>query len=121
MLRSIGEVPQVALAAGDAERIGRALDFQFGFDLPDRRETDTAELRPILLRGLVGPDGRIVATELLQSSGAPDRDRIVRGVWASDGEKVDLSATARGRFVWVELPPVDPTLTTTDAYQRWNP
>lgn len=121
MLAGLGEVPRVSLAEGDALRIGRALDFQFGFDLPDRRDIDQAEMRPIILRGLIGPDGRIVATEIVQSSGMPDRDRIVRGVWASDGDKVDLSATAAGRFVWVELPPVDPLLDTYEAYRRHNP
>ncbi len=120
MLGRIGPVPRGALAQGDAERIGRALDFQFGFDLPDRREEDPAELRPILLRGLVGPDGRIVATELVQSSGVPLRDRIVRGVWARAGHRVDLALRARARFVWVDLPPVDPLLTTGAAYDRWH-
>jgi hypothetical protein len=121
MLAGLGEVPRVSLAEGDALRIGRALDFQFGFDLPDRRDIDPAEMRPIILRGLVGPDGRIVATEIIQSSGMADRDRIVRGVWAREGDKVDLSATAAGRFVWVELPPVDPLLDTYEAFRRHNP
>lgn len=120
MLRRADPVAEAPLADGDAERIGRALDFTFGFDLPDRRESDPAELRPIRLRGLVGPDGRIVATEIAQSSGAPDRDRIVRAVWANEGHRVDLSATARGRFVWIELPPVDPLLTTSEAFDRWR-
>ncbi|HEX9932241.1 MAG TPA: hypothetical protein VGB08_05315 [Allosphingosinicella sp.] len=119
MLDRIGAVPEGALAPGDAERIGRALDFQFAFDLPDRQESDPPELRPILLRGLVGPDGRLVMTQVVQSSGAASRDRIVRGIWASDGHRVDLSATARGRFVWVDLPAVDPLLTTMEASQRW--
>lgn len=121
MLRRLGRVAEVALTAGDAERIGRALDFRFAFDLPDRREDDPAELRPIRLRGLIGPDGRIVATEVAQPSGSPYRDRIVRGIWADLGTSIDLSATAQGRFVWVELPPVDPLLTTTAAFERWNP
>ncbi|HEX8526379.1 hypothetical protein [Allosphingosinicella sp.] len=121
MVASLGRVPNVALAEGDSERIGRALDFQFGFDLPDRREDDPAELRPIRLRGLIGPDGRIVATEIVQSSGVAHRDRTVRGVWAREGGGVDLSATAQGRFVWVDLPPVDPLLTTDEAYRRYNP
>ena len=120
MLRRIGRVRSGALAPGDAERIGRALDFQFGFDLPDRQETDPAELRPILLRGLIGPDGRVVATQVVQSSGVPSRDRIVRGIWVRESHRVDLSATARGRFLWVDLPPVDPLLTTMDAHQRWQ-
>jgi hypothetical protein len=120
MLARIGAVPNGALAAGDAERIGRALDFRFGFDLPDRQESDPAELRPILLRALLGPDGRVVMTRVAQSSGSPSRDRIVRGIWAAEGHAVDLSATARGRFLWVDLPPVDPLLTTSEAWQRWN-
>lgn len=120
MLGRIGDVAEGSLAQGDSERIGRALDFQFGFDLPDRNDSDPSELLPIRLRGLVGPDGRIVATRVLQSSGSQQRDRIVQGVWASDGHRVDLSLTAQGRFLWVELPPVDPLLTTSAAFERWN-
>jgi hypothetical protein len=55
--------------------------------------------RPIELSGACGID---------QSSGLIDRDRAVLAGWAEKAEDVDLSATARGRYVRVKLPPVAP-------------
>jgi hypothetical protein len=115
LLRRAGKVRKARLTPEQEEAISRALDFRIGFDLPDTAEDDPPELKPIVLSALVGPDGRVIRTELVQSSGSPTRDRIVRGAWISDGDKVDLGPTARGRFVRVELPAIDPKLTTMDV------
>jgi len=104
MLRPIRRAPRVALAAGDAERIERIED---ELTASIRLDGDPKTIRPILLRALIGPDGRVVFAEVVQSSGAPRRDLIALGGWAENNAEVDLSATARGRFVWVDLPPVD--------------
>ena len=117
LLRKAGPIRSERLTEEQAELIFRALDFQFGFDLPDARDDDPPGMKPILLRALIGPDGRVIGTELVQSSGSPMRDRIVRGVWLSDGHRADLAGVARGRFVRVDLPPVDPLMTTMKALE----
>lgn len=121
LLRGLGRVRKAALAQGDAERIGKALDYQFALDQPFRREGDAAVLPAIVLRALVGPDGRVVETQVVRSSGVARRDRALRATWIEHGSKVELAAVAGGRFAWVDLPPVDPLLTTYDAYVRHHP
>lgn len=120
LLRRAGRIRSAGLTPDQTEAIFRALDFQMGFDLPDAREDDPPELKPIRLRALVGPDGRAIDTELVQSSGSPMRDRIVRGVWMSESHRVDLGDVARGSFVRVDLPPVDPLMTTMKALDLEN-
>jgi hypothetical protein len=104
MLRPLRRAPPVALAPGDAARIAR-----IGGELTASiaLDGDPRTFRPILLRALVGPDGRVAFAEVIQSSGAAQRDLIALGGWAENYAEVDFSATARGRFVWVDLPPLD--------------
>ncbi|MEG3181423.1 hypothetical protein [Sphingomonas sp. LT1P40] len=120
LVKRLGRVPVVALAAGDAEKIGRAIDWEYGWALGTSGAEKPAPGNLIRLRALVGPDGRVVLVTLTRSCGVAERDRRAMGVWFQYRERADLSATARGRFVWADLPPVDPAMTSSDAYQRWN-
>ena len=121
LLRAIGPVPTARLAPGDAERIGRALEWNFAFFMPYRAGGSPRPDYPAaILRGLVGPDGRVALVEIVRPSGSERHDRALLGVWARWSERVDLAATARGRLVWVTLPPVDLGLTTSEAQQRWG-
>jgi hypothetical protein len=104
MLRPLRRAPRVPLAAGDAERI-EAIEDDLTASIT--LDGDPKTFRPVVLRALVGPDGRVAFAELVQSSGAPRRDRIALGGWAENNDEVDLSASAGGRFVWVDLPPLD--------------
>jgi hypothetical protein len=120
LLRKAGRIHSARLTGEQEEVIFRALDFRIGFDLPDAREDDPPAMKPILLRALIGPDGRAISTEVVQSSGSPMRDRIVQGAWIDEGYKVDLGEVARDRFVRVDLPPVDPLMTTMKALESEN-
>lgn len=120
LLRRAGRIHSARLTREQEEAIFRALDFRIGFDLPDAREDDPPGMKPIRLRALLGPDGRAISTEVVQSSGSPMRDRIVQGAWISEGYKVGLEDVARGRFVRVDLPPVDPLMTTMKALESEN-
>jgi hypothetical protein len=120
LVRRLGAIPVVSLAPGDAERAGRAVDWTIGYGLGSSWFEKRAGLRPIRLRGLIGPDGRIVLAIVQQSSGDLQRDRIALGGWFEKGRTADLSATARGRLVWTDLPAVDPLLDSSTAWQRWN-
>jgi hypothetical protein len=110
LLRRIGRAPTVALAPGDAERIAAGMHRQFAIRLPYRSDEEPSALAPVRLRGLIAPDGRLALAQLVGSSGSPRRDRGILAAWAVEHRLADLSATARGRFVWVDLPPVDPEL-----------
>jgi hypothetical protein len=120
LLRRLGAVPSVALAAGDAERAGRAVDWTIGNGFGSSWFATRTGLRPIRPRGLIGPDGRIVLAVVKQSSGDFRRDRIAMGAWFQKGRIADLSATARGRLVWTDLPEIDPLLDSFTAWRRWN-
>jgi hypothetical protein len=104
MLRPLRRAPRVPLAAGDAKRIA-AIEDEVTASIA--LDGDPEAFRPVLLRALLGPDGRVAFAEVAESSGAPRRDRIALGGWAENNEEVDLSASAGGRFVWVDLPPLD--------------
>ncbi|WP_114954763.1 hypothetical protein [Sphingosinicella terrae] len=119
-LRRLGRLRSVPLAAGDAERVGRALDWKIAWATPYGCDDEARGLGPVTLDALIGPDGRVVTTRIALSSGAAECDRGVRIAWAQEGERADLSATARSRFVWTRLPPVDPGMSTSDAYERWG-
>ena len=106
LLRGLRQVPEAALAPEDAALVARTIESQFQDRLPPRRRSE-AGLRPTVLRALIDPDGRIVTTEIAQSSGVAWVDYSVRAVWVPFGAELDLSATARGRFVWADLPPVE--------------
>lgn len=110
LLRRIGSAATVRLAAGDAERIASQMHREFAVRLPYRSDDEPSALAPIRLRGLIGPDGRLALAQLVGSSGSPRRDRGILTAWAIEHRLADLGATARGRFVWVDLPPVDPEL-----------
>jgi hypothetical protein len=73
-----------------------------------------------VIRGLIGPNGKVIAAEVRTSSGSPRHDRAALGVWTEYPDRVDLKAVARGGFAWVDLPPVDPYMTTSDAWQKHN-
>jgi hypothetical protein len=108
LLRRIGRAHSSELAAGDVDRIAAAITPEypiFGVSAPEPPEQPH---RPVRLRALIGPDGRAGIVELLHSSGSPIHDRAMIGIWAIYGDRVDLGATARGRFVWAELPPIAP-------------
>ena len=119
LLRDIGPAANAALSDSDRAAIEKALDWQMAWALPG---TDGVEnrLRPIVLRGLVGPHGKVIAAEIRSSSGSPRHDRAALGVWTEYPDRADLSALAGGRFVWVDLPPVDPHMTTSDAWSKHN-
>jgi hypothetical protein len=119
LLRGLGRVPLATLSASDRAAIEKALDWQMAWALPG---TDGLEgrLRPIVLRGLVGPHGKVIAAEVVASSGSPRHDRAALGVWTEYPDRVDLGAVARGGFAWVDLPAVDPYMTTSDAWQKHN-
>jgi hypothetical protein len=104
-LRGVGRSRRAELTADDARRIAEAFGRQLVFGIP--LEDDPPEIRPIRLRGLIGPAGHVVYAEVTGSSGGWYRDRVALGGWAYYADRVDLSATARGRFTWVDLPPVD--------------
>jgi hypothetical protein len=120
LLSGLGQIGQASLSDSDQAGIEKALDWQMAWALPG---TDGLEgrLRPILIRGLVGPHGRVIAAEIKASSGSPRHDRAALGVWSEYPQLVDLSAAARGAFVWVDLPPVDPYMTTSEAWVKHNP
>lgn len=108
-LRRFSDVPLVSLAPGDAQRIhGR---FANEYD-PMLVSDEPASPRPIVLRVLIDPDGRVVYARVRQSSGSRDRDFFPVRAWATYAEEVDLSATSQGRFVWADLPPIEPERTT---------
>jgi hypothetical protein len=100
LLRRIGQAPEAVLAPADAELVARTMDSW------DQLPRWPAGLRPIVLRALIGPDGRIVTTEVAQSSGAASQDHMVRALWVKSGAGLDLGATAQGRFVWATFPPI---------------
>ena len=102
LLRRIGQAPEAMLAPADAELVAQTMDTAVQDQLPRW----PAGLRPIVLRALIGPDGRIVTTQVAQSSGAASQDHMVRALWFTSGADLDLSATAQGRFVWATFPPV---------------
>lgn len=106
----LGRVPTVMLTPGDAERIRRDMHREFTVRLGYPRQGDPAALTPIRLRGLIAPDGKLALAQVIGSSGLRRRDRSILAAWAEEHDRADLSETARGRFVWVELPPVDPLL-----------
>jgi hypothetical protein len=120
LLARLGRIPSVALAPDETERIGRAIDSDYGWALGTSGAEKPGRDRTIGLRALIGPDGRVAMVKVARSCGVAERDRRVVAIWFQYGPRIDLSATARGRFVWVDLPPIDPELTTWDAYQRWN-
>jgi hypothetical protein len=84
--------------------VGREIPI-FGIAPP---EDGSVEFEPIVIRALIGPDGRVAVAQIVQSSGSALHDRVALGVWAEHGGKADLGKTARGRFVWTELPPIVP-------------
>lgn len=110
LLRRIGPAPAAVLAPEDAARIPAVMHREFAVRLGYRRDGDPETLSPIRLRGLIAPDGRLAMAEVIGSSGLPRRDRAILAAWAEAHALADLGATARGRFVWAELPPVDPEL-----------
>jgi hypothetical protein len=96
------------LPADRIEWVHAELNFAFAYML-DMLPDDTARSsRPIVHEGLIGPDGRLVTVRLVRSSGVAARDLAVQSAWLRRGAEVDLSSVARGRTVWVALPPVDP-------------
>ncbi|HEY5712422.1 MAG TPA: hypothetical protein VIT38_11055 [Allosphingosinicella sp.] len=121
LLAAIGRPPTVPLIAGDADHIARALNWHFAFDMPDADLGGAPRgSPPARLRGLIGPDGRMALVEIVRPSLGRRSDEALIGVWAERGARVDLGATARGRFVWVDLPPVDPGMDTGEVQERWG-
>ena len=110
LLRRIGRAPVVPLAAADIARIETEMRREFAVRLGYRREGDPALLSVIRVHALIAPDGHVAMARTIGSSGLARRDRAILAAWAEEGQRVDLSATARGRWVWVDLPPVDPEL-----------
>lgn len=99
------------------EWLSAELDLGFAHMLDMLPETTPRGLRPIVLRGLVGADGRLVTVTLAQSSGVAERDRAVMANYLRLGPRVDLSSVAQGRPIWVTLPPVDPMLDHATVYR----
>ena len=109
-LRAFRGDPVVSLQAGAEERILDELSNEFD---PFLVSDDPPQPRPIVLRALIDPTGRVIYARVRQSSGSRNRDRFAVEAWAASAEAVDLSATSRGRFVWADLPPIPPQPTTT--------
>lgn len=110
LLRRLGRIPNVALDPADAARISEVMYAEFYVRLGYAQDGDPETLSPIRLRGLIAPDGRVALAQVTGSSGLSRRDRGILAAWAEMGHLADLSATARGRWVWVDLPPVEPVL-----------
>ncbi|HEX8640172.1 MAG TPA: hypothetical protein VF704_03345 [Allosphingosinicella sp.] len=108
-LRHFRDAPTVPFAPEDARRIQDRMGSEYD---PMMVSDEPAEPRPIVLRALIDPAGRLIYAEVRQSSGSRDRDFYPVQAWATYAEEVDLSATSRGRFVWTELPPIPPERTT---------
>jgi hypothetical protein len=106
------------LPADRLDWIHAEMDFAFAYMLDMLPEETPKSDRPIVHQGLIGPDGRLTTVRLVRSSGAAARDHAVRSAWLGRGGVVDLSAVARGRSVWVELPPVDPMFDYSAAWNR---
>ena len=106
------------LPADRIDWLSAELDTGFAHNL-DMLPDDTPPGRlPILIDGLIGPDGRLATVRLTQSSGVAPRDRAVLSNYLRAGDRVDLSSVAKGRAVWVALPPVDPMLTYSEVYRK---
>lgn len=116
----LGRVPTVALAPGDAERIGRAIDRDYASLLDTSQLPSAAPGSVIRLRALLSPAGRVVMVKVTGSSGVVERDARAVQVWFRFERPLDLTATARGRFVWTDLPPVDAALTWSQVSRRWG-
>lgn len=110
LLRAFEAAPLAPLAADDARRIRENLSDDYR---PFMISDDPPNPGPVVLRALIDPTGRVVYARLRRSSGSRDRDHIALRAWARSAEQVDLSATARGRFVWADLAPIEPERTTT--------
>lgn len=95
----------ISLSPAEAGRIEEEMHGEFD---PILVNDEPATPRPTVLRALVDPAGRLVYAEVDQSSGSVDRDQSVLVGWAEYAERIDLSASARGRYSWVKLPPVPP-------------
>jgi len=108
MRRRIGRAPDRPLAPADTARIADVMASPLRWAMPYRRDGEPLERPPIVLRALIGPDGRVALALVARSSGSAERDRAALGAWAEHGGLADLSATAGGRLVWAELPPIDP-------------
>ena len=93
------------LSETEAERIAEDLHGEFD---PIYVSDEPSSPRPTVLRGLIDPGGRLIYAEVDQSSGSLDRDRAALAGWADNAERVDLSASAQGRYTWVKLPAVQP-------------
>ncbi|HEY5723305.1 MAG TPA: energy transducer TonB [Allosphingosinicella sp.] len=119
LLSGLGQIGQASLSDSDQAGIEKALDWQMAWALPGTEGLE-GRLRPIVIRGLVGPNGRVIAAEIKDSSGSARHDRAALGVWSEYPDRVELGAVSRGGFVWVELPPVDPYMTTSDAWVKHN-
>ncbi len=119
LLRGLGRVPDAALSESDRAAVEKALDWKMAWALPGTEALE-GRLRPIIIRGLIGPNGRVIAAEVKASSGSPRHDRAALGVWSEYADSVDLKAASHGRFVWADMPSVDPTMTTTQAWEKHN-
>jgi hypothetical protein len=95
LLRRIGTVRTASLVGKDAANIRAELNDELAFGIP--LDDDPPNIRPIVLRGLIGPGGRLVHAEILRSSGPWFRDRAALGGWSA-WRSVDLAATAQGRL-----------------------
>ena len=109
-LRPFSDAPLVAVAPDAEQRIREEMGDDFD---PFLVSDDVPDPRPIVVRALIDPAGRVVYARVHQSSGSRDRDRFPIEAWAAHAEAVDLSRTSRGRFVWTDLPPIPQERTTT--------
>ena len=118
-IAALGRVPTAPLGAGDGERIRRAMGFHISTlpgVSPYDDQLDARRRGPVEMRGLVAPNGRLALVELTRSSGDAELDRDILLAWSSWGRELDLSATARGRLVWVRLPTIPNPRSDGDAY-----
>lgn len=114
-LGRLGPVPQARLDPRDETRLASHM----APNLEGHYGTDVDNPAPIRMRALVDATGRVVYVEQLSSSGSSDRDYAARLAWVRYAELVNLAATARGRTVWVELPPIIATRPLQSTTAGW--
>lgn len=110
LIRRIGRAPIVPLHPANVVEIDARMHREFAVRLGYPREGDPATLSVIRVHALIAPDGHVAMARMIGTSGVAHRDRGILAAWAEEHRQADLSATARGRWVWVDLPPVDPEL-----------
>ena len=106
LLRGVGSVLRVEPHQRDADCAANFVDMDEIAPLLKPFETDRPEPgATIALRGLIGPDNRLVWMEVNRSSGSAAYDAALLRSWARVARRIGMWNTARDRFVLVDFPP----------------